>query len=187
MQRRVVGVAAAAVVVLAAVLVLRWQVRGPARSVAVAPEKTIPAAGPEPAPAMDDHLAGRPPVAAPRSPRNLRAAAAKPPDGEGGGRAGTGKREPAGSALPPDAPQEVVILHNSILDAYERADFEASFEGAQDFLRRIQPDNAYLKRVAAVSACGIGDASSARYYYDQLDAAEQRVVAGRCGRYGITF
>jgi hypothetical protein len=45
----------------------------------------------------------------------------------------------------------------------------------------------YLKRVAAVSACAIGDASSARAYYEQLDAAEQGIVSSRCDRHGVSF
>jgi hypothetical protein len=187
MRRRAVALVAAGVVVLAALVVLRWRVRAPAENAAVAPDNAITAADTENGSASDDPPPGQVPVAAARPVPSLRGPAAKAPEGEGGVSTATGESVPAAPALPPGAPQEMVILHNAIVDAYERSDFEASFQGAQDFLRRHQPDNVYLKRVAAVSACAIGDPSSARAYYDQLDATEQRIVSARCGRYGVSF
>ena len=186
MQRRVVALVAAAVVVIAALVVLRWRAGAPAENAAVAPAEAIHAAAGESGPAGDD-TAGQVPVAAARPVPNLPATAAKGAEGEGRASAASAESAPAAPGLPPGSPPEMVILHNSIVDAYQRSDFEASFQGAQDFLRRHQPDNVYLKRVAAVSACAIGDASSARAYYDQLDAAEQGIVSSRCDRYGVSF
>jgi len=188
MQRRVVALVAAAVVVVAALVVLRWRAGAPAENAAVAPDEAIHAEAGESRPGSND-TAGHVPVTAARPLPSLRAPAANGAEGENRASAATAtaERPPAAPALPPGAPQEMVILHNSIVDAYERSDFEASFQGAQDFLRSHQPDNVYLKRVAAVSACAIGDASSARAYYDQLDAAEQRIVSARCDRYGVSF
>lgn len=63
-------------------------------------------------------------------------------------------------------------------------DFDSSLTQAEEFLRQ-DPGNAYVKRVAVVSACAVDDAVTARRYFQNMDAQNQRIVAKRCERFGV--
>lgn len=88
--------------------------------------------------------------------------------------------------LPPDASPELVEKRNMVSDAYDHGDFEAAFRHAEDFLH-LQSDNVYIKRVAAVSACALGDQAAALKHYQELTEANKRIIQLRCSRYGVNL
>ena len=67
---------------------------------------------------------------------------------------------------------------------YDMGDFDTSLLQAEEFLRQ-EPGNAYVKRVAVVSACAVDDPATARKHYQDMDAQNQRIVARRCERFGV--
>ena len=202
MQRRIGALAAAAVAVLGAVVVLFIRVnaepdtavsdqalreakaaferssRAPATP---APAPSIPPPRPKPTAPVDD-----PAGAAARAGESEQRPPRLPPTRASGLRREGRDRGPGGtpSDLPPDATPEVVEKRHVVSDAYDRGDFEAAFRHAQDFLH-LQPDNVYVKRVAAVSACALGDQAAALKHYQEATEANKRIIALRCRRYGV--
>lgn len=203
MQRRVVALLIGAAAVLILVVVLFVRVRAVATPPVVSPAEVIAAsraASPGPA-------ATRP---SPLAPPRARGGVGDPPDQgaradqipvEVGARAVAGARararltgdeDPEGERgnlprdLAADTPPEMVEKRRAVSDAYDTGDYETAFRSAQDFLR-FQADNEYVQRVAAVSACALGDESSARMHYEQMDQSNRRIVQVRCRRYGINL
>lgn len=95
-------------------------------------------------------------------------------------------RGDAPSDLPPDSSPELVEKRQAVSDAYDQGDFEGAFRNAEDFLHQ-QPDDAYVKRVAAVSACAVGNQQAAMKHYQEATEANKRIIKLRCSRYGIDF
>jgi len=69
---------------------------------------------------------------------------------------------------------------------YDRGDYEGAAQLAEEILKD-DPDNARVLRIAASSACVMGDAEKAKGYYARLQPRDQRKIARRCQRYGIEF
>ncbi|HTE54611.1 MAG TPA: hypothetical protein VK698_27345 [Kofleriaceae bacterium] len=215
MQRRVVALLVGAAAVLIMVVVLFVRVRAAARAPAVTPSDLAAASragheGDSRPGAASSH--GRAPLAseqraAPTLPESgapsdqpelgSRAlegarAAERARRAEGGEQEGEGQRQAGEAApgatpdLPADAPPEMIEKRRAVSDAYDTGDYEGALRSAEEFLR-FQADNAYVQRVAAVSACAVGDESSARVHYQQMSESNQRIVQVRCRRFGITF
>ncbi len=206
MQRRIGALVAAAVAVLGAVVVLFIRVHAepePAvsdealREARASFERSSRASA-TPAPAPSTPSIPPPRTAEPAAPEGESGEAAArlgaseqriprvPPTLASGlrreGRDRSGSGSP--SDLPPDASPELVDKRNAVSDAYDHGDFEAAFRHAEDFLH-LQPDNVYVKRVAAVSACALGDQMAALKHYQETTEANKRIVALRCSRYGV--
>lgn len=75
---------------------------------------------------------------------------------------------------------------NAVRTAYDQGDFEQALDLAEKFLRRNGMDD-YIKRVAVVSACAMGEEAVAQRHYNEMTSRDQPVVAKRCKRYGIQF
>jgi hypothetical protein len=88
------------------------------------------------------------------------------------------------SDLPADASSELIERRYVVSDAYDHGDFEAAFRASEDFLH-LQPDNPYVKRVAAVSACALGNQSAALKHYQETTEGNKRIIKLRCNRYGV--
>lgn len=205
MQRRVVALLIGAAAVLILVVVLFIRVRAVASPPVVSPADVIaasraasaapPTTRPSPlAPPQARRQIGETPdqgAGADQSPAELgsrasagaRARARLRGDGD---RDAEGDRGSLPQDLAADTPPEMVEKRRAVSDAYDTGDYETAFRSAQDFLR-FQADNEYVQRVAAVSACAIGDESSARMHYEQMNESNQRIVQVRCRRYGINL
>ncbi len=83
------------------------------------------------------------------------------------------------SDAPADQSPELVQKRNTVTEAYDHGDFEAAFRASEDFLHQ-QPDDAYVKRVAAVSACALGNQSAATKHYQEATEANKRIIKLRC-------
>ncbi|HEY8142298.1 MAG TPA: hypothetical protein VIG06_06495 [Kofleriaceae bacterium] len=83
----------------------------------------------------------------------------------------------------PGAVAEKMVEANRL---YDRGDYEGARGAAEDILRQ-QPTNVKMLRIAASSACILGDAAGARIFYDNLPEADQGQIARRCRRYGVEF
>lgn len=199
MQLRTITLASATVAVFGALVVLFVQVRAPQEI--VVPEDALSQArsryeftrGDAPAPAafQADHseAASRP---------SRRPAAGERPERPSMPAAGPGRervpqpRLPGRRAsdlpedLPPDASPQLIQKRESVREAYDMGDFESSLAHAEEFLR-LDPNNNYVKRVAAVSACALGDEAVARRHFQDMGAVNQRIVTKRCKRYGVRF
>ncbi len=77
------------------------------------------------------------------------------------------------------------LSSNEVRTAYDRGDFLSAFDLAQDFLRDVDGNHAYVRRVATTSACAIGEETAARGYFSQMNAQDQRIIRLRCGRFGV--
>jgi hypothetical protein len=194
MQRRIAALVAAAVAVLGAVVVLFIRVHAepePALSedalreakaaferqsrVAAAPPPSTPSIPP---PRVAPPAAeGAQPETAARS-NTEREAPRLPPT-----RASGLRRERGAGAQPSDDP-ELASRRQVVSDAYDHGDFEGAFRAAEDFLH-LQADDAYVKRVAAVSACAIGNQAAAMKHYQETTEANKRIIKLRCNRYGL--
>ncbi len=199
MQRRIAALVAAAATVLGAVVVLFVRVKADPdvavsdqalREAQASFERASRAPAPPPTPAIPPPTLRSPePEAAepaarqgeaerriPRVPptraSGLRREARDRGDGEGS------------SDAPTDQSPELVQKRNTVTEAYDRGDFEAAFRASEDFLHQ-QPDDAYVKRVAAVSACALGEQSAATKHYQEATEANKRIIKLRCNRYGI--
>jgi hypothetical protein len=203
MQRRVVALLIGAAAVLVLVVVLFVRVRATATPPVVSPADVIAASSAAAAAPATPRSPLAPPQARPRGIGDAPAEAGRADQSpaEVGSRASAGARARArmggdGDAegergnlpqdLPADTPPEMVEKRRAVSDAYDTGDYETAFRGAQEFLR-FQADNEYVQRVAAVSACAIGDESSARMHYEQMNESNQRIVQVRCRRYGINL
>ena len=88
------------------------------------------------------------------------------------------------AAQPADTSPLLAQKRESIRAAYDMGDFDTSLTQAEELLRQ-DPSNAYVRRVAVVSACAVDDAATARRYFQGMDARDQRIVAKRCERFGV--
>jgi hypothetical protein len=116
----------------------------------------------------------RPETSVPRAPDGDEEAPPPPPD-----------ERPAvpGEEANPGATAEKMVEANRL---YDRGDYEGARSAAEDILRE-QPSNVKMLRIAASSACILGDAAGARIFYDNLPEADQAQIARRCKRYGVEF
>lgn len=191
MQLRTVTIATATIAVLGALVMLFIQVRAP-QEIEI-PEDALSQArsryersrgAPGPGAVQADHgrAASRParrPGPGDR-PDRPDIAAGRPTRERPAGQRASG--QPA--ALPDDTNPLLVEKRESIRAAYDMGDFDTSLLQAEAFLRQ-DPGNAYVKRVAVVSACAVDDAATARKYYQAMDERDQRIVAKRCERFGV--
>ena len=97
--------------------------------------------------------------------------------GSAGGGEGIDDDEAAGGA----SAKQIEANH-----LYDRGDYEGAAQLAEEILKD-DPDNARVLRIAASSACVMGDAEKAKGYYARLQPRDQRKIARRCQRYGIEF
>ena len=205
MQRRVVALLIGAAAVLVLVVVLFFRVRSAANAPAMSPADLV-AASHATHPEGHESAAASPPSSplAPPKPRPPRIggaheeASTDDSPAEVGSRASAGARARArlrreegeggdlAQDLPADTPPEMVEKRRAVSDAYDTGDYETALRNAQEFLR-FQAENEYVQRVAAVSACAIGDEASARVHYQQMSDSNQRIVQVRCRRFGINF
>jgi hypothetical protein len=193
MQLRTITLGTATVAIFGALVVLFVQVRAPQEI--VVPEDALSRARSRyeltrgaPAPgAFQAHRseaasrpshrpgAGGPPSVSAVRPARGRAAQDRPASQRGSGR-------PADHAA--GTSPLLVEKRESIRQAYDMGDFDTSLTQAEEFLRQ-DPSNAYVKRVAVVSACAVDDAVTARRYLQDMDAQDQRIVTKRCARFGV--
>lgn len=94
--------------------------------------------------------------------------------------------EPATPAPPADDPAAIAARMVEANRLYDRGDYEAAARAAEEILEK-QPANVKMLRIAASSACILGDAAAARVHYDKLPASDQEQIARRCRRYGVEF
>jgi hypothetical protein len=199
MQRRIAALVAAAVAVLGAVVVLVVRVKAEPdvavsdqalREAQASFERASRAPAPPSTPAIPPPTLRSPePEAAEPAARvgesERRIPRVPPTMASGLRREGRDRGE---SEVPSDAPTdqspELVQKRNTVTEAYDHGDFEAAFRASEDFLHQ-QPDDAYVKRVAAVSACALGDQSAAMKHYQEATEANKRIIKLRCHRYGI--
>lgn len=197
MQLRTITLAIATVAVFGALVVLFVQVRAPQEI--VVPEDALSQArsryeftrGDVPVPAAfqadRSEAASRPsrrPAAGERPDRT--SMPATPPARE---RATPGRLPGRGAPnLPANHPDDtspaLVQKRESVREAYDMGDFESSLTQAEEFLRQ-DASNAYVKRVAVVSACALGDEAAARRHFEGMNTRDQRVVTKRCQRFGV--
>lgn len=81
---------------------------------------------------------------------------------------------------------ETQAEHDAVRAAYDRGDFEQALDLAEKFLSRHGRDE-YVKRVAVVSACALGEEAVAMKHYQEALPRDQPIVAKRCRRYGVQF
>jgi TolA-binding protein len=93
------------------------------------------------------------------------------------------------AASPPTPSGQSTIGQNDVRNAYDHGDFETALDLAEKFLRQYPKDEYtdYVRRVAAVSACAMGDEAVAQKHYNEMLTRDQPVVAKRCSRYGVQF
>ena len=198
MQGRVVALGAAAAFVLAAIVVLSIKVRADpepplsdeaVKQALVSNQRSQLGRPAEPG-ARAPSVPRPPPEASERRPvpslgdvsRPRRSTGDRPwsPQSPGPARDGAGRS----TGLPPGASPELVAKREAAREAYDHGDYESALSSAEEFLK-AQPDDAYIKRIAAVSACATGDDAAARRHYQETTPDNQRIVALRCRRYGI--
>ncbi|GAB4510355.1 MAG: hypothetical protein Tsb0020_27490 [Haliangiales bacterium] len=189
MQLRIIALAVATTAALVALMVLFVQVRAEPdvvvppdeldqaralyqRSQAARPAKSppppIPSArkvarrAPEPEPVADD------PPPEPQPPRTM------------------SRRLPPNLAASKARQDELKPQRDIVRAAYDSGRFEDALEASVEYLR-TDPSNRYVQRSLVVSACALGDESTARQYYERMVDADKRTVEIRCGRYSFTF
>jgi hypothetical protein len=197
-QVRTIALAVATVVVMGALLVLFVRVRA-------APEIVVPedalsqararyqrargasgaAQPPEP------FQADRGPAATPPPPPSLPTSADESPAVERrrrrtGALPSSGSPAAASPAPAAGSPGQTIVPQNEVRNAYDTGDFETALDLAEKRLRD-HPDDQYAKRVAAVSACAMGEEAVALRHYEELTPRDKPIVARRCSRYGIQF
>lgn len=193
MQLRTIALTVASVAVLAALIVLFFQARA-TRDVEIPADALAGAVTQyQRAQAARSSAAAAPTRAAPR-PSPARRTPPPPPEELRGGDEPERLQEPArvigpSSAEPPaELPArmsaEAIAQRKSVRDTYIRGDYEATLELAEDMLRQ-DPDNIYLRRLAAMSACAVEDAGTARRHFDELGDVDRRFVAARCREHGL--
>ena len=201
MGRRVVALVAAAASVLAAVVVLAFQVHATKETV-VPPEagQAARGGGQEPERAQATKQAGRPVAIAESHARSEPTRPTRQPPAQPAARGASEASESAdeppprpslgGTFYPPDLPPRaspaMLEKRRAVTEAYDVGDYEAAFRNAEEFLP-LQPDNEYVKRVAAVAACALGDEASARKHYRDMNEGNQRLIEARCSRFGVNF
>jgi hypothetical protein len=153
----VLGGAGLALAIAIAVLVVKVRAAAPAAS--ATPPRPEPHTGAAPTPP--------PPVQA-RPERSPRLQAPEP--------------EAEGSEEPATVAQNMTEANR----LYDRGDYEAAGQMAKDVLK-AQPQNVKMLRIAASTACILGDASEARAHYEKLPPGDQEQIARRCRRYGVEF
>lgn len=195
-QLRTIALTSATVVVLGALLVLFVRVRS-AQEIVV-PEDALSSARAHYEQAQTGTGSGRAPEAsasfqADRSPAATRpsqrpAVDDSPVEERRPRRSTSGVRQASGSpeasSSPPSA--EGMAEQNEVRTAYDHGDFESALDLAEKFLRQY-PRDEYVRRVAAVAACAMGEEAVAQKHYNEMIARDQAVVARRCSRYGIQF
>jgi hypothetical protein len=160
-------------VLAVAIGVLVVKVRAGAPSVEAGPRELSHAS--RPAPPAPPAERPRPETSVARSPDSEEEATPPPPPVE---------RPPIpGEEANPGAVAEKMVEANRL---YDRGDYEGARGAAEDILRE-QPTNVKMLRIAASSACILGDAAGARIFYDNLPEADQGQIARRCKRYGVEF
>jgi hypothetical protein len=202
MQRRIAALVAAAVAVLGAVVVLVFRVKAEPdvavsdqalREAQASFERASRAPAPPSTPAIPPPTLRSPEPEAPgegesaaRVGESERRIPRVPPTMASGLRREGRDRGESGTPpdLPPDASPDLVQKRNVVSEAYDHGDFEAAFRASEDFLHQ-QPDNDYVKRVAAVSACALGDQNAALKHYQEATEANKRIIKLRCHRYGV--
>ncbi|HKE14263.1 MAG TPA: hypothetical protein VKB80_05350 [Kofleriaceae bacterium] len=202
MQGRVVALGAAAAFVLAAIVVLSIKVRAAAepalsdeavKQAMVGYQRSQLGRSAEPGAGSGGRapsISRPPPEASERRPvpslgevsRPRRSTGDRPwsPQSPGPARDGAG----SSTGLPPDASPELVAKREAAREAYDHGDYESALSSAEEFLK-AKPDDAYIKRIAAVSACATGDEAAARRHFQETTPDNQRIVALRCRRYGV--
>jgi hypothetical protein len=88
-------------------------------------------------------------------------------------------------SLPPPSSSDQLTVEQ-VRTAYDHGDFESALDLAERFLSQ-DPKNDYVKRVAVVAACAMGEEAVAQKHYNETIPRDQPVVAKRCRRYGIQF
>lgn len=197
MQLRTITLGTATVAVFGALVVLFVQVRAPQEI--VVPEDALSQARARyeltrGAPAPGAFQADRSEAASRPSRRHGAGERPERPDSPGRpdvsavrpARARTASQSASGlpAAQPADTSPLLVEKRESLRQAYDMGDFDTSLTQAEEFLRQ-DPSNAYVRRVAVVSACAVDDAATARRYFQGMDAQDQRIVAKRCERFGV--
>jgi hypothetical protein len=86
----------------------------------------------------------------------------------------------------PPASSTGQLTVEQVRNAYDHGDFESALDLAERFLSE-NPQNDYVKRVAVVAACAMGEEAVAQKHYNETVPRDQPVVAKRCRRYGIQF
>ena len=89
-------------------------------------------------------------------------------------------------SLPAAPSSEQQPMVERVRAAYDHGDFESALDLAELFLSE-DPRNEYVRRVAVVAACAMGEEAVAQKHYNEMIARDQAVVAKRCRRYGIQF
>lgn len=198
MQRRIAALVAAAAAVLSAVVVLVFRVKAEPdvavsdqalREAQASFERASRVPPPPPTPAIPPPTLRSPePEAAEPAARQgeseRRIPRVPPTMASGLRREGRDRGGEVPSDLPADASPELVQKRNVVSEAYDHGDFEAAFRASEDFLH-LQPDNDYVKRVAAVSACALGEQNAALKHYQEATEANKRIIKLRCNRYGV--
>jgi len=176
----VLGIAAAAVVVLAVYLFVE------VRAEPAAPPPSVAA----------DKVRAQPPgeqaQTAPEIPRPRGRIA--PPQVHEPAPAGSDHRPSPGEAVVVQAPDQMMRANPHVDDlmleankAYDTGEYDRAREMAQQVLAR-QPTNVRMLRVMVSSACMEGDGATAQTYYNQLPAGDRAQMRTRCAdKSGITF
>ncbi|ACY12727.1 hypothetical protein [Haliangium ochraceum] len=73
-----------------------------------------------------------------------------------------------------------------IRSAYDTGDFATALALAEPLLQS-HPDQAYIRRVAVVSACALGDTPTVERHNAELSRPDKRIVRRRCERLGFSF
>lgn len=194
MQLRTIALAVGTAAVLVALVVLFFRVRA-TQEVAV-PEDALARARAQyqrqtqaarPAP---DRTRTRRPTSPARPARS--AAPPAPDEDRARPRAPVLRASPRAAAS--GAGDEVDEKREAVRDAYDHGDYVTALEQAEEFLgmdlsrsQRHRMHLKYVRRVAAVAACALGEEAAARKHYDEMDRADQRVVSKRCERFGFAF
>lgn len=194
MQLRTIALAVATAVVLGALVVLFFRVR--ATQEVTVPEEALararaqyqrqsPAARPAPERARTRRPTSSVPPARSRAPDRAPA----PSQERDRPRAPALRSSPAS-----DERSEIDEKREAVRDAYDHGDYVTALDHAEDFMEMDvggSPQHRmhvrYVRRVAAVAACALGEEAVARKYHDEMDSADQRVVAKRCERFGFAF
>jgi hypothetical protein len=192
-QLRTIALAIATVVVLGALLVLFVRVRA-------APEIVVPEEALEQARTRYQRARGgsgdggaavtasSQPASADESPameRRRRRTGALPSSGSSPPPASASSGSRASAPASRSSEQGAVPL-SEVRNAYDTGDFETALDLAEKRLRD-HPEEDYVKRVAAVSACAMGEEGVARKHYEEMSVRDRPIVSKRCSRYGIQF
>lgn len=84
----------------------------------------------------------------------------------------------------PAREEELQSQRADIRKLYDRGRHDEALEVAEEYLRS-DPEQRYVRRVAATSACALGEVDAARTHFDELPPTDQRIVRTRCTRFGL--